>query len=102
MIPKIKTDNFMMWLVLLMQLGFHTNTGYDDIVSIVVSVVVFCYFVFTSTKNGRISMTSTGKEFAVWYTVVMGLCGISFIWATHGNKPFILEMFLNTYLPPVA
>ena len=99
MIPKIKTDNFMMWLVLLMQLGFHTNTGYDDIVSIVVSVVVFCYFVFTSTKNGRISMTSTGKEFAVWYTVVMGLCGISFIWATHGNKPFILEMFLNTFIP---
>ena len=94
MFSRIKTDNFMIWLVLLMQLGFHTNTGYDDILSLVVSIFVLLYFIIISGKSGLVSLTNSGKEFIIWYSLVMGLCGISFVWATHGNKPFILERLL--------
>ena len=101
MFSRIKTDNFMIWLVLLMQLGFHTNTGYDDILSLVVSIFVLLYFIIISGKSGLVSLTPSGKEFIIWYSLVMGLCGISFVWATHGNKPFILETFANTFIPLV-
>lgn len=100
MIPKIRTDGFMIWLLLLMQLGFHTNTGYDDILSFVVSIFVLLYFIITSGHGARVKMTHGGKEYLIWYSIVMGWVGLSFIWATHSiNKLFILQTYADTFVP---
>lgn len=95
---KIKTDDFMIWLLMFMQLGFHTNTGYDDLLSLIVSLFILLYFVCISRKIGFVRLTDRSKEYMGWYTVVALVITLSGLWATHTNLLTILEFLADTYL----
>lgn len=98
---KLRTDDIMIWLLLMMQLGFHTNTGYDDVVSLGVSVLIFLYFIVVGGKTGFVRLTQRGKEYFIWYSAVTFICSISALWATHSNMSSILSLIVDTYIPIV-
>lgn len=98
---RLKTDDFMICILLLMQLGFHTNTGYDDYVSMAVSFVVFLYFLMTKANLAVFNFTKNARNYIVWYTLVVLFSCISVMWAEKSNLPQVRQLIINTYIPVV-
>lgn len=96
---KNRTDDVMICLLLLMQLGFHTNTAYDDYVSIGFSIIVFLYFLLSKAKISVMHFTQNAKNYVIWYSLMMVWCGISFLWSEESNLNMIKNLVLFTYIP---
>ena len=98
---RFRTDDVMLWLLLLMQLGFHTNTGYDDILSLGITVIVFAYFLLSKQKISLFRFTNNARKYIIWYTLVVFWCSISFLWSEQSNLSMIKQLIINTYIPVI-
>ena len=92
-------DDIMVCLLLFMQMGFHTNSGYDDTICLLVTGGIFLYFAFCKGNRGLIHFSRASKEYIIWYTSVTSFCCASYFWATNSNIVMIRDLVINTYVP---
>lgn len=101
MVKKSTIDKIMICILLVMQLGFHTNTPYDDLISSVCTFAIFIYFVLCRGKITSVFFTKKSLGYILWYTGVVFICVISYTWSTGNNFGLLKELVLYTYIPVV-
>lgn len=96
-IPKIDKIDVLLVLVLFLQLGFRTNTGYDDQLSLVLTLGISLYF---ASRNFFVfSATSNLVKLVVWFSFFVFLCVASLAWSTGNNYGQLIGYVKETYIP---
>lgn len=98
MIRKTKINDMLITLVLIAQLGFHTNVPHDDIISL---AITFICLIGISYNRGSVTLNldRSVKNSIIWYSTFVFFCFVSIFWATHRNRSMVLQLIVEVYIP---
>lgn len=94
---KLKEMDWLLIIVLFLQIGMKTYKSYDKPISLAVSILITLLFIYKC--HFKLCMPRIISETFLWYTAILSWCVLSYLWATYNNQDYLRALVVNVYLP---
>lgn len=96
-----KINDILMMILFVLQLGFHTPTGFDEQLSLICSILITIILCIGNWKEGKIKFSGEARRYLMWYSFFFALCLSTLFLCVNCDKVMLKRMLFETFIPVV-